>query len=225
MNEDARIAQSWLDNADAWVSAVREGQIPSRRAGTDAAIIEAVLDQHPQKVLDAGCGEGWLARALAERGLQVTGFDGSADLVQRARQTGGATFLHIPYDEFIVEPRTAGSNYDVVVFNFSLFSEDIVPVLAAAHAILRKHGSLLIQTVHPFNDAGEEPYVDGWREETFASMSDAFKTPMPWYFRTMQSWLTSVRRAGYQLTDVREPYHAETGRPLSLIIVGTRLAI
>lgn len=220
MDRDARIAQSWLDNADAWVSSVREGLIPSRRAGTDAAVIETVLDQSPRKVLDAGCGEGWLTRALAERELQVTGFDGSAELVQRARELDGAEFLHISYDEFIAEPKQAGGSYDVVVFNFSLFTEGIVPVLAAARTLLREGGGVVIQTIHPFNDAEGERYEDGWREETFATMSAAFRTAMPWYFRTMRSWLTAVRQAGYEIADVREPVDAESGRPLSLIVVG-----
>ena len=163
MSEDARIARSWVDNADAWVDSVRNGLIPSRRAGTDDAVIQAVLDQSPRRVLDAGCGEGWLARALAERGVQVTGFDGSSELVARARERGGATFLDLSYDDFIAAPKSAGSAFDVVVFNFSLFTQDIIPVLAAAKALLREDGSVIIQTIHPFNDAQDAAYVDGWR--------------------------------------------------------------
>ena len=220
MDREQRITQSWLDNADAWVESVREGLIPSRRAGTDAAIIEAVLDRQPRRVLDAGCGEGWLTRALGARGLDVTGFDGSAELVNRAQQAGGANFLHLGYEAFVAAPQKAGRDCDVVVFNFSLFSEDIVPVLAAARDTLRAGGALILQTVHPFNDVQGERYVDGWREETFASMSSAFRTVMPWYFRTMQSWLSSVARAGYEIAEIREPVDAESGRPLSLIVIG-----
>lgn len=225
MDRDARISQSWLDNADAWVSAVREGQIPSRRAGTDAAIVEAVMAESPARVLDAGCGEGWLARALAGRGLEVTGFDGSAELIRRARELGGAVFLEVGYRDLMAAPASVGHDFDVVVFNFSLFAEDIVPILAAARRTLRAGGRLLIQTVHPFHDACDAPYVDGWREESFATMSDAFRTPMPWYFRTLQTWLHSVSSAGYQIAGIREPVNSETGRPLSLIIRGLRLAI
>ena len=224
MDRDGRIAQSWRDNAQAWVTSVREGLIPSRRAGTDAAIIEAVFDQAPEKVLDAGCGEGWLTHALADRGLQVTGFDGSVELIERARERGGADYLQLTYDEFVAEPKQTGGTFDVVVFNFSLFTDDIVPVLKAAKAVLREGGGVVIQTIHPFNDAQGEPYVDGWREETFASMSAAFRTTMPWYFRTLRSWLSSVRRAGYEIADVREPVDPESGRPLSLIVVGVKRA-
>ncbi|HEY0672482.1 MAG TPA: class I SAM-dependent methyltransferase [Longimicrobiales bacterium] len=219
MDADARITQSWLDNASAWVQAVRAGLIPSRRAGTDAAIVEAVVATQPKSVLDAGCGEGWLARVLARHGIEVTGIDGSERLIERAREAGDARFLHISYDQFTAHPHDAGSAFDAVVFNFSLFAEDIIPVLRAAGHVLRPGGRLFIQTVHPFNDARDERYEDGWREENFASMSGDFRTPMPWYFRTMQSWTGAVTAAGFQLEALREPVNAETGRPLSLIIM------
>jgi 2-polyprenyl-3-methyl-5-hydroxy-6-metoxy-1,4-benzoquinol methylase len=222
VDQDLRIAQSWENNADAWVDAVRGGHIPSRRAGTDAAIVSAVLDSSPHKVLDAGCGEGWLARYLAQHGLKVTGFDGSEPLIYRAREGGGAEFLHVSYESFIAEPQTVGSDFDLAVFNFSLFAEDIVPALRAAASVLHETGTLIIQTVHPFNDISSEGYVDGWRMETFTTMSPDFGTPMPWYFRTMQTWIRSVLQAGLNLVDVREPVNSDTGRPLSLILVASR---
>jgi 2-polyprenyl-3-methyl-5-hydroxy-6-metoxy-1,4-benzoquinol methylase len=219
MNEDARISQSWLDNADAWVDAVRHGRIPSRRAGTDAAVVSAILEISPRRVLDAGCGEGWLSRYLSQHGLHVTAFDGSDALIKRAREIGGADFLHVSYEQFIERPARVGAEFEVVVFNFSLFTQDIVPALRAAHSIIRKDGRLVVQTVHPFNDAQDQPYTDGWREETFATMSEDFQTAMPWYFRTMQSWVASVTRAGFTLLEAREPINAETGRPLSLLLI------
>jgi 2-polyprenyl-3-methyl-5-hydroxy-6-metoxy-1,4-benzoquinol methylase len=220
VREDERITQSWIDNADAWVDSVREGRIPSRRAGTDAAIVEAVLAAQPKRVLDIGCGEGWLARRLAETGIEVIGIDGSAPLTERANTAGGAQFMHFSYDEFIADPARAGTDFDVAVFNFSLFAEDIVPVLRATAHVLHADGTLFIQTVHPFNDAQDTPYRDGWREEDFSSMSAEFRTSMPWYFRTMNSWVNAVVSAGFELVALREPVNAETGRPLSLILIG-----
>lgn len=220
-NHDTLIAESWLNNANAWVDAVREGRIPSRRAGTDAAAVSAILDSKPRRVLDAGCGEGWLSRSLAQQGIQVTGFDGSEALIERARELGGADYLNVTYDEFVARPAAAGSDFDVVVFNFSLFAEDIVPTLLAARDALRTGGNLVIQTVHPFNDAQDEPYVDGWRLETFTTMSPDFETPMPWYFRTMETWLRSVVRAGFFLKELREPVNPETGKPLSLLLIAS----
>lgn len=50
-----------------------------------------------QPVLDLGCGEGLVARALAERGAQVTGVDLSRGLIERARRQETADPLGIDY--------------------------------------------------------------------------------------------------------------------------------
>jgi ubiquinone/menaquinone biosynthesis C-methylase UbiE len=221
MSHEARIKQSWLDNAAAWTTAVRGGHIASRRAGTDAAIVEAVLGRRPSRLLDAGCGEGWLSRAIARHGVEVTGFDGSSHLIETARQAGAAHYLHLTYDEFIANPAQAGRLFDAVVFNFSLFTENIGPVLVAARRVMQRGSALLIQTVHPFTDVVDEDYADGWREENFENLPGEFRTPMPWYFRTMQTWVNSVIRAGFRIAELREPLDADTGRPLSLIIIAT----
>jgi 2-polyprenyl-3-methyl-5-hydroxy-6-metoxy-1,4-benzoquinol methylase len=218
--KDARILDSWQHNAAAWSDAVREKRIESRRAGTDAAIVNAVVALGAKRVLDAGCGEGWLARALTARGIDVLGFDGSGPLIERAIFSGGR-FECMTYEEFVADPLRAGAQFDAVIFNFSLFSADITNVLRAASRTLRQGGTLVIQTIHPFNDVGSERYEDGWREETFATMGSGFETSMPWYFRTVESWTKSVTDAGYTLARIREPINAETGKVLSLIIEGT----
>lgn len=61
---DAHIIDSWRKNVESWTSAVRERRIDSRRLATDQAIIDATLSRSPHSVLDLGCGEGWLVRAL-----------------------------------------------------------------------------------------------------------------------------------------------------------------
>ena len=49
--------------------------------------------------------------------------------------------------------------------------------------------------------------------------ADAGWAPMPWYFRTMGSWLRLLRESGYDVVDMAEPVHPETGAPLSLLMV------
>ena len=49
-------------------------------------LLMSVPLQRGWRVLDAGCGEGYLARVLAARGARVTGIDLSPRLVELARQ-------------------------------------------------------------------------------------------------------------------------------------------
>src|SRR5690349_24530092 len=96
---DEKVVQSWQTNAVPWTSAVREERIESRRLVTDRAIVDAVLSRQPQSVLDLGCGEGWLVRALSAQGVQrVIGVDVVPVLVEQARATGGGEFHVASYE-------------------------------------------------------------------------------------------------------------------------------
>ena len=218
-DREAALIWSWMANAEAWTRAVREGRIPSRRLATDAAIVAAVAARQPKRVLDLGCGEGWLMRALAERGMETVGLDVSLELVMAAEETGGGRFRCCSYEELADDPTRAGGPYDVIACNFSLLGADLVPLLGALRANLGPGGAVVIQTVHPWSAAGDEGYADGWRTETFDALGGEFAEPMPWYFRTLASWIEALRGGGLRLAALREPIHPQTGKPASLLMV------
>jgi 2-polyprenyl-3-methyl-5-hydroxy-6-metoxy-1,4-benzoquinol methylase len=222
-DRDDAIVTSWVANADAWTHAVRERRIPSRVAGTDRAIVEAVLRQPPGRVLDVGCGEGWLARAVAASGYSIVGIDASVPLIDRARDLGGGEFRVLSYDALIAEPRLAGGRYDTIVLNFALLSDDVVPLLGALSSCLTPRGVMIIQTVHPWVAGGDLPYADGWRLETFDALGGAFPSPMPWYFRTLETWYAQLASAGLEVTRLTEPRQPETMRVLSLVLTCRRV--
>jgi len=214
------LLQSWSHNAQAWTEAIRSGAIESRQQVTDQAILLAVMGGQPERVLDLGCGEGWLLRALAERGIEVVGVDGDATLVEAA-QAAGSSSVHVASYEDLVEAKVdIGCDYDLICANFSLLHQDIIPLLAAMYTLLMPGGALVIQTLHPWSVAAGD-YQDGWREETF----DGFKgqwQPMPWYFRTLSSWLNALDMAGFQLNSLREPQHPQSPVPQSLLMIAER---
>lgn len=211
------ITRSWNSNARVWADAVRAHALESRRLVTDAAVVAAVMDQPGRRVLDVGCGEGWLAAELARRGCDVVGFDGSRELIDVAREHDSASFLLLDYDEFAREPARAGTGFGTAICNFSILADDVAPLLSAIRSVVHATGHLVIQTVHPMapHDGG---YADGWREETFENLPGEW-SPMPWYFRTVGSWIRELRAAGWLIDEVREPLHPETKRPASLILI------
>ncbi len=220
------IRRSWDVNAAAWVSAVREDAISSRAAGTNAAIVEAVGPTRPCRVLDVGCGEGWLARELARSGCQVIGFDGSVELIGRAKEQHDARFLQINYAQLICDPALIDGAFDRIVCNYSLFEENITALLGVLLSMLAPQGRILIQTLHPSRAlATSEGYMSGWRTETFETMGDGFRSSMPYYFRTFARWCSELHDAGLILSRCSEPVSSESGMPLSLILIaekGTR---
>ena len=214
-NKEAAILSSWHNNVDAWTDAVRKSEIGSRVAVTDAAIGNAVVAQDPKTVLDLGCGEGWLVRALASLGVAAEGIDGIAGLINRATELGG-TFSVLSYQDFA---RGGWQKHvDCVVCNFSLLGHYVVAdVLSAIPSVLNSNGCCVIQTLHPaFNGA---PYCDGWREGSWQGFSDDFCDPAPWYFRTLSSWLELISASGFMLRELIEPLNPQTGLPASIIFV------
>ncbi|MGL5060751.1 MAG: class I SAM-dependent methyltransferase [Microcoleus sp.] len=218
-DREQQIQQSWEANAGAWIEAIEGDRIESRRAATNRAILAAVLRCHPRRVLDLGCGEGWLARALTNHDIEVVGIDSSRALVDRAIELGGGVFEAIAYDEIIADPAILGQSYDVIVCNFSLLGEEIGDLLRSLRQAIVSDGHLLIQTVHPFAACQEQPYVDGWQIETFDNFGPDFKEPMPWYFRTISSWFQQLSANGWKVCELEEPIHPQTKIPLSLLLI------
>jgi 2-polyprenyl-3-methyl-5-hydroxy-6-metoxy-1,4-benzoquinol methylase len=222
MQHDHReqLALSWQANADAWTAAVREQRIESRRLVTDAAILQAVLALAPARVLDIGCGEGWLCRGLAARGIEAVGVDASAPLIEVARAADElrARYRVCGYAELASQAAALG-RFDVLVCNFALLEEPLAPTLNALHEVLAADGRLLIQTLHPWRACHDAGYRDGWRVETFAGFGAGFVQPMPWFFRTLESWLSLLNQTDWRLQWLQEPLHPESEQPVSLLLL------
>ncbi len=150
-NINRDLEKSWTANAANWTRAVRDGLIPSRKAGTDAAIVAAIAERRPKRLLDVGCGEGWLCRGIrAATQCDTTGIDASAGLVRDAAAADpDGRYQVLSYADLVAGAHDLGGEFDAIVFNYALFEEDVAPLLAAARGLLAPQGAVLIQTLHP----------------------------------------------------------------------------
>lgn len=219
---DAKIIDSWCKNASPWTNAVRSGEIESRKLITNQAIIDAVMSSSPQSVLDLGCGEGWLTRELAIEGLRVIGVDVVPELIEKAKQAGGGEFYLLSYEQ--IQQGQLNISVDVVVCNFALFGKESVEGLfKTVKTLLNPNGLFIIQTLHPLVACGDFSYKDGWRQGSWAGFSDDFTDPVPWYFRTLESWVKLFNDNGLRLLEIREPIHLKTQKPASVIFIANNI--
>jgi 2-polyprenyl-6-hydroxyphenyl methylase / 3-demethylubiquinone-9 3-methyltransferase len=102
------------------------------------------------RLLDIGCGGGLLCEPLAELGADVTGIDAGRENIEAAKAHAREQGLEILYRQVLPEQfeREKGS-YDVVI-NMEVIEHvtDVDRFLAAAAALLRPGGAMLLSTLN-----------------------------------------------------------------------------
>lgn len=112
----------------------------------DLALLFAKLPRPPARVLECGCGTGWLSYFLAKRGYDVTGQDVSEEALALARENPTFTDMRGKI-EFICsdfEGLKMQSVYDAVVFYGSLHhATDELAAIRCAYETLKPGGMFI----------------------------------------------------------------------------------
>ncbi len=111
-----------------------------------------VFDEHRVRcVLDAACGTGHHAIALAQRGYRLVGADLSTVMVEQARQNASAAGVNVTFAVAgLGELAALGETFDAVIclgnsLPHLLTAEAVAGALADFAAVLRPGGLLVIQ--------------------------------------------------------------------------------
>ena len=221
MKKEDEITQSWALNAREWSRLIEEDGIASREF-TNPAIIEIVKKYEPMKILDLGCGEGWLTRALTTKSTRPTGADATEALLEIARTKGPQNFYRFTYEQIIAGVEIPEAKFDAVVLNFCLYQKEEVPtLLKALKKTLSASGFIFIQTLHPsFLLLNNFTYEDQWISDSWKGLKGNFIRPHSWYARTMESWLATFKKCRLELVELKEISN-DNRSPLSVIFVLT----
>jgi SAM-dependent methyltransferase len=169
------------------------------------------------RVLDVGCGPGHYAAALTERGAHVVGIEGSAELLEHARERTGGTIVTgedgvsegVELRQHDLETPlgfAADATFDLAVCALVIHHiRDRAGLLAEIFRVLRPGGRLLISTTHPAADwdhFGDSYFSQEWVELPIKGRPDL---AIHFQRNTVEGFLTELLAAGFALETLIEP--------------------
>ena len=223
-NREDSSTRSWNDIADEWVAHADGNDY--RNDFLLPRTLQMLGDVRARRVLDLGCGEGGYARELARRGAEVTGVDGSARLVEIARQRTLAENLEIAYvcANASALDGIAGESFDLVLAAMSLMDvEDYPGAVREIRRVLIPGGELLMSITHPCfsaptsewvqDEAGRLQFfaVDRYLERTAWAdrITPRFRMPVIRRHRPLEDYISTLLQAGLVLREFSEPGAAD----------------
>jgi len=222
---DAAVRKGWDDVSRWWVQRYTDKGDLSREWVIDPVLLAIAGEVRGRQVLDAGCGNGYLARILAKRGARVVGVDVSPRLLAVAKSHEARASLGIRYlrGDLAELSSIANSTFDLVISNVVL--QDVRRLDAALremHRVLQPTGRLVFSITHPAFDVPpahwvrEPPDSDRPEERPFIAVDRYFdRVALYWaprgqpeivgFHRPLRDFTEGLRKAGFVIVRLEEP--------------------
>jgi len=218
---DTTRENSYTANADFWVTIIRDRLDRYRSELTDRAVLEAIGPPDGLTILDAGCGEGYLSRIMAQDGAYTIGIDACTNLIKSAQELATDKGLVIDYRVGTVDDLPIPDGQcDVVVCNHLINDlEDIATPFREFARVTREGGRIVILMLHPcFYGANAERSVNNkcptpdeyFRlrtiEQQFKVAGIASPAKVVMWFRPLEDYVSELHESGYYVTSLNEPH-------------------
>ena len=156
------------------------------------SVMELIDASKNSTILDLGCGNGALSKALHDKGYIVRGLDASKELLDIAKK-------NYPDIEFTLADATNFLLHEPVdvVFSNAVFhwidKERQPDVLKCVYNALKEDG----QFVFEFGGAGNNQLIHGALTQIFSE--NKYKYNMPFYFPTIGEYTALLEKAGFSV--------------------------
>jgi 2-polyprenyl-3-methyl-5-hydroxy-6-metoxy-1,4-benzoquinol methylase len=217
---------SWDSAAKWWTSRYSARGDVNREWVIDPALFRLLGDVNGKRILDAGCGSGYLARILAAKGAKVVGVDHSSKLLEVARREERKAPLGAQFRKADLARLSslARGSFDVIVSNVVM--QDVVAFDKAFrefHRVLRPEGRLLFSVTHPcferpvpgiwVREPPDSERIEEWRGVLVDRYYDRValwwgpsgQPPMVGFHRTLEDYSAALRGAGFLIKRMEEP--------------------
>lgn len=203
MNQTEPTANPWDDYADEydrWLRDREPGQLVD--GAFPARLLELLVDLREQEVLDAGCGQGYLARMLAARGARVTGIDLSPRLIEKARVLGADSPIEYRVADLSQPLPELEGHFDLIASYLVLNDVRDYRGFAATLASVAKPGARIVLGFNnPYSAVVREHIADYFAEGAMGAYIGMAKQGVParYYHRTLEQYLDAFLDAGLRL--------------------------
>ena len=208
------------DKIAGWYDNLVQGS-PDGLEPVASTVLDLAGDLNGQRVCDMGCGQGFLARRMAELGAAVVGVDISEKLLKIAERREAAISLGIEYlnDDASELSKLADGAFDGVVCNWSLVDiADLDSCLQAVQRVLSPGGWFVFSITHPCfltrdfewaNQAKEmsvDSLVRNYFREGFSppGVGGGIRGMVGRHYRTLSTYINGVAGAGFVLERIVE---------------------
>ncbi|UCH36162.1 MAG: class I SAM-dependent methyltransferase [Armatimonadota bacterium] len=218
-------ARRWDLHAEALTAGyTAEGDV-HRAVLLNPTLLELLGPVQGKRILDAGCGEGYLSRMLASAGARVVGVDYSGKMIEIARsRTPGDLAIEYVHGNCENLEFIASGGFDIVVSNMVLQDlADYRAAIAELHRVLAPGGALIFAILHPcfstpgsgwVTDENERKLhwqVDGYFGEGVIELEwpRGAEQGLLYFRRTLTSYFEAVRNVGFVIDRLVEPKPSE----------------
>lgn len=208
----------WNSVADDWRIQVGDDGDENRRLNSDPVLWKYAGEVRGLRVLDAGCGTGYLTKKLHDCGAHVTGVDFSERMLAVARRLNPA--IDFRMDSCAELQTCQDEEFDIIISNYVLMDvENLEGCINAFARVLKTRGKAVTIFSHPcfpqgaarIPEDGTSRVAYGWDHSYFERRRRVdppwshFKTEFIWFHRPLSDYWDAFRAAGFVVEQLAEP--------------------